>query len=201
MEMMTCNDALPLVPAYLDGELGEASAGLLRKHLLECQACRASAQDGKALKRWFAPLAEASADSRSDSSAAVPNGFAARIARRAFAGDTGERDGYELTPVRARAHRAQSDILPFVLRLTALAAAVLFALAIAMRMQTRPDLNRLSADDSTLVPVERVVDQLEQLNRRDATGATATQVTGDRTALDNEKLDLKRRADRKSESK
>jgi hypothetical protein len=175
METMTCKDALPLVPAYLDGELGEARAGLLRKHLLECQPCRASAQDGKALKRWFTPLAEASGDPRSAEYVAVPNGFAARIARRALAGDTGEREVLiPSMPPRAAAFRSQGDVLPFVLKVTALAAGLLFALAVGMRMQTRPDLNRLSANDRTLVPVERVIEQLDQLNRGDETAESAT---------------------------
>ena len=50
---MTCNEALPLVWSYLDGELSEAQAAPLRKHLLECNGCRNSAQHGKTLKRWF----------------------------------------------------------------------------------------------------------------------------------------------------
>lgn len=164
MEFMNCENARPLVPAYLDGELGEARASLLRKHLLECQPCRASAQDGKALKRWFAPLAQASRDTLPEFNSGVPQGFAARIARRAFAGDTGERGRVQPTLVRGGA----SDLTPFLLRATAIAAGVLFVLAVGMRMRTRPELNRLSADDNTPAPIERVIEELDQLNQREA---------------------------------
>lgn len=151
-----CIDALPLVPAYLDGELSEARAGLLRKHLLGCHTCRGAAQGGKTLERWFAPLAEASSDPRSEFTVAVPSGFAARVARRALAGDSGERD-YRLP-------RAKSDnVLPFVLRVTALAAGLLFALAVGLQMQSRPEATHLSAE-SVVAPVEHIVEQFDQLN-------------------------------------
>jgi hypothetical protein len=151
-----CNDALPLVPAYLDGELSEARAGLLRKHLLGCHACRGTAQSGKTLQRWFAPRAEASADPRSAFFVAVPSGFAARVARRALAGDSGERE-YRLP-------RAKSDnLLPFVLRATAIAAGLLFALAVGLQMQSRPETTHLSAE-SVAPPVEHIVEQFDQLN-------------------------------------
>ena len=71
---MQCTDASRLISSYLDGELSEAQAAPLRKHLLACQRCRAEAQGEKNLKRWFV-----TADP-----VAVPEGFAARVARRAF---------------------------------------------------------------------------------------------------------------------
>jgi len=151
-----CIDALPLVPAYLDGELSEARAGLLRKHLLGCHACRGAAQGGKTLERWFAPRAEAGADPRSEFFVAVPSGFAARVARRALAGDSGERE-YRLP-------RAKYDnVLPFVLRATALAAGLLFVLAVGLQMQSRPESTNLSAE-SVVQPVDRIVEQFDQLN-------------------------------------
>lgn len=181
VEGMNCENAVPLVPAYLDGELGEARASLLRKHLLECQPCRASAQDGKALKRWFAPLAQASRDVSPEFNSGVPNGFAARIARRAFAGDTGERGRMQPTLVRPGLFQSDgSDLLPFVLRATALAAGLLFVLAIGMRMRTRPELNRLSADDNTPAPIERVIEELDQLNQRES--GAAPEAVGDTRA-------------------
>src|SRR5687767_11962997 len=75
-----CRDASALIPSYLDGELTEAQAAPLRKHLLSCQACRGSAQSEKNLKRWFVEA----------ETPAVPKDFAARVARRAFAGDRGQ---------------------------------------------------------------------------------------------------------------
>lgn len=179
---MECKDALPLVPAYLDGEVTETRAGLLRKHLLGCHSCRTSAQDGKTLKRWFGPLAEASRDPRSSFAVEVPSGFAARVARRAAAGDSGERVD--------RSPRKQDNVLPFVLRVTALAAGLLFVLAIGLRMQTRPEVKNLSAD-STLTPVERLVEQFDQLNGTAvlprgafAPGVDSRNVPGDRAPRD-----------------
>jgi anti-sigma factor RsiW len=96
----TCQDALPLVPSYLDGELSQARAGLLRKHLLDCQACRASAQDSKSISRWFVQPARAEF--------AAPSGFAARVSRRAFAGDTGSLE-VALPAPRGTAGRSSSS--------------------------------------------------------------------------------------------
>ena len=76
---MNCETARPLIPLYLDGELTEPRASALRPHLLECPDCRGVAQAGKALKTWFVPTEPE----------AIPEGFAARVARRAFAGDRG----------------------------------------------------------------------------------------------------------------
>ena len=50
---MECIEARPLIPSYLDGELSEAQARPLRKHLLDCPECRSGAQGEKNLKRWF----------------------------------------------------------------------------------------------------------------------------------------------------
>ena len=71
---MQCDDVLPLIAGYLDGELSEAQSGPVRQHLLDCPACRQVTQDQKALKSWFRPTAPV----------AAPEGFAARVARRAF---------------------------------------------------------------------------------------------------------------------
>jgi hypothetical protein len=159
-----CTDALALVPSYLDGELSEAQAAPLREHLLGCQPCRGSAQDLKGLKRWFVgPAEEASL---------VPTGFAARVARRAFAGDTGEADA----PLPAA---AVAPSLGFVRELTGIAAAVLVALAIGLRMQDRPAGERLQADQRLSFP--EVQEQLERLNREDAAAAVKGAL-GERTA-------------------
>jgi anti-sigma factor RsiW len=42
---MECHDARSLIQSYLDGELSQAQAAPLRTHLLDCQPCRAGAQD------------------------------------------------------------------------------------------------------------------------------------------------------------
>jgi anti-sigma factor RsiW len=145
-----CNDAAPLVSAYLDGELSEAQASPLRKHLLGCVTCRGSAQDLKNLRRWFvAPAAPAG-------NGEVPSGFAARVARRAFAGDTG------VPAPPAAAEPSARELLPFVRELTALAAAVLLMLAIGLELGERPAGQPLKADE---VPtLEEIEDELERLN-------------------------------------
>jgi len=62
----------------------------------------------------------------------VPDGFAARVARRAFAGDPGV-----LVPHAAEIEPTGS-LLPFVLKLSALAAGLLFAFSIGIRMTSLP---------------------------------------------------------------
>jgi anti-sigma factor RsiW len=127
---ISCDDARPLVPSYLDGELSEAQASPLRTHLLDCPACREVAKEGKSLQRWFesdpAPVS-------------VPAGFAARVARRAFAGDPGL-----LVPEPAII-RPRRPLLPFLLVASAVAAAVLFVLALAIQRESLPRSNGLDA--------------------------------------------------------
>jgi hypothetical protein len=147
----TCQNALPLVPSYLDGELSEARAGLLRKHLLDCSSCRNSAQDSKLLSRWFV--------SEERLQFAPPTGFAARVARRAFAGDVGSEP--ELLPA---APRESGRILQYVLTLTAVAAAIMLITAIALHDQRLPNAERLDATQPP-VSLESVKLQLDELNR------------------------------------
>ena len=144
-----CNEALPLVWSYLDGELSETQAQPLRKHLLECHACRNSAQDGRSLKRWFVRSADAEL---------VPEGFAARVARRAFAGDTGER------ALPARRATVEPRHLGFVLALTAAAAAALLALSFALRFQAVPVVSDMHADSRMQMDQQEVQKLLERIN-------------------------------------
>jgi len=133
----TCENAASLVPGYLDGELTEAQAGPLRAHLLACPACREEAKGERNLKSWFTEAAAPAVE--------VPPGFAARVARRAFAGDPGI-----LTPATpAAATDESSRILPFLLQLTAVAAGLLMVFAVAIH-QTRnlPDGDGLEAGDT-----------------------------------------------------
>jgi anti-sigma factor RsiW len=73
---MNCDRSKALVSVYVDGELSEELAGPLRRHLMECAACRASVSEAKAMASWFVPTAAIS----------VPEGFAARVARLAATG-------------------------------------------------------------------------------------------------------------------
>ena len=150
---MKCNQAQPLIPSYLDGELSEAQAGPLRKHLLDCQPCRGSAQGEKNLKRWFVPEAHV----------AVPRDFASRIARRAFAGDRGERLLEQ--PASVIVSRSGEDSnLRFVLQLTSLAAAALILLSLAIGSLKLPSGNKMQADSTREVKLERAIDELDRLN-------------------------------------
>jgi len=130
---LTCDAARPLVPSYLDGQLSELSASPLRAHLLACPACRESAKEGRNLKRWFVAQPEA---------IAVPSGFAARVARRALAGDPGL-----LVPEPAPLLQRRSTLLPVLLVATAAAAVVLFVLALTIQRQNLPSGDGLRAQE------------------------------------------------------
>jgi anti-sigma factor RsiW len=127
---ISCDDARPLVPSYLDGELSEAQASPLRTHLLDCPACREVAKEGKSLQRWF---------EAEPVPVSVPAGFAARVARRAFAGDPG------LLVPEPRAIAPRRPLLPFLLLASAVAAAVLLVLAVAIQRESLPRSNSLDA--------------------------------------------------------
>jgi len=166
--MNTCTDARPLIMSYLDGELSEAQAAPLRKHLLECQPCRGSAQDQKNVRRWF----------QAADPVVIPKDFAARVARRAFQGDRGEvlvasAAQHELTPptlAPARAHDGRSSkegqTLRFVLTLTAIAAALVFCVAVAVRGLELPSGDQMKAGEPKQ-PLEKTIDELHRLNARE----------------------------------
>ncbi len=131
---MSCDNARSLVPSYLDGELSEAQAAPLRGHLFDCPACRELAKDGRALERWFEAALEVRA-------VEVPPGFAARVARRAFAGDPGRCP--ELAEPAGL--RPAGTLLSFLLGACAVAAGLLLVLALAIQRQTLPPSNGLDA--------------------------------------------------------
>jgi len=162
---MNCQDARAAIPAYLDGELGEERAAPLRRHLLDCQPCRGSAQSDKNLKRWFAKAKEPAV--------VVPRDFSARVARRAFAGDPGERFneprtitvggnavGGTLAPALPRDERH----LSFVLALTAAAAVLLVTLSVAIRGLALPKSSSMLAEPT--MSIGEAHNRLEQLNRQ-----------------------------------
>jgi hypothetical protein len=159
---IACENAKSLTPSYLDGELSEEQAAPLRRHLLECLSCREGAQNEQALKRWFV-----------DVESSAPPGFAARLARRAFAGDPGilsERHEPAATNVTGA-------ILSFVVLFTAAAAAVLLVLALAIREERLPESPGLFAEE----PYPQVLESLEQLNRAEVerpTGRGRDHLTG-----------------------
>ena len=147
-----CERVRPLMPAYLDGELGEESARELRHHLMDCQPCRTAAQGERALKRWFqAPV-----------SAEVPVGFAARVARRAFAGDVGSADVGMAGP---RSLEPVGGLQGFLLRATAAAALLLIGLSGLMSRSQAPAGDALRAEDQAPPSLEELLRELDRLEQ------------------------------------
>ncbi len=114
----------------------------MRTHLLDCQACRESVQEGKVLRRWFEGDGEESV---------VPEGFAARVARRAFAGDPGVLTPTGTTPPLIVERTSEptvrsTPILPFVLKLTAAAAGLVFVLSLFIKDANLPTGSEIGAD-------------------------------------------------------
>jgi anti-sigma factor RsiW len=150
MVMSDCKRFRPLIPGYLDGELSEDQASPLRKHLMDCRSCRTATQGEKALKGWFV-AAEA---------ITVPEGFAAHVARRAFAGDRGERTSAGVLGEEQR----KGALLNFVLTATAAAAALLLLLAGGLGGVGLPAESGLRADDVAPITEAQVLRNLERLN-------------------------------------
>jgi len=130
---INCENAGSLVQSYLDSELTETQAAPLREHLLDCPSCRETAKGGRTLRRWF----QESQDGPGEfGEVLAPEGFASRVARRAFAGDPGL-----LIPEPRR------SLLPFLLAATAVAAGALLIFSIVIQRQTIPTSGTMSADD------------------------------------------------------
>ncbi len=155
---MNCKDCLPLIPGYLDGELSETQAAPLRQHLMDCRVCRKALSGEKALKRWFEADAEAGVE------VLPPPGFAARVARRAFAGDTGE------SVVVGSPVPSEAPILQFALRATAAAAALLLVLSAWLRNVGLPDGGNVAADHRP----RSLQETLDELNELEAPSVQAT---------------------------
>ena len=151
-----CKSFEPLIPSYLDGELSDAQAGPLRRHVLECPACRRRVSGDKALKRWFV----------AEPAPAVPAGFAERVARRAFAGDTGADTGAAEAPLATA--EGNGKLLRFVLAFTAVAAAVLLIVASSLPTIGVPISGTLEAEDDVPMKLEQVLNQLGELERAEA---------------------------------
>jgi anti-sigma factor RsiW len=157
-----CGRLRPRIPAYLDGELGEDEARTLRRHLLDCQSCRTATQGQRALSRWF----------EAEPAPAVPPGFAARVARRAFAGDPGQTGEVPAAPAPERS----GLLLQFVLRVTAAAAVLLIVLAGLLRNSDLPTGDDLRAEDETPATLEELLRELDELDRATPEAATPAAV-------------------------
>ncbi len=151
---MDCKQAQPLVSSYADGELSELQAGSFRKHLMDCQPCRALVQEAKSFQSWFV----------SSEPVAVPSDFAARVARRAFAGDTGE---FPDDVIPAAAPRREAPILQFSLRLAVAAALVLMVVSIGLGVSNQPDRAAPVSADQTQPELHEILEELDALRAED----------------------------------
>ncbi|MBC8451547.1 MAG: zf-HC2 domain-containing protein [Planctomycetes bacterium] len=150
MKNPNCASFQGLVPGYMDGELSEEQAGPLRKHLLSCFACRGVAQELSGLAHWFPALPAAE----------IPRGFAARVARAAFAGETGvRRAALPATAAQREIRSTDTGLLPFVLTLTSVAASLLLFLALFLGQAEQPSGPELSAE-----PLPSILEELDRLN-------------------------------------
>lgn len=152
VQPMSCERSHALLTRYADGELEEILAAPLRRHLLECNGCRALAVETKNLRAWMEPRP----------APAIPAGFAARVAERAFAG------GEPVVTLRPAGGLESSipHLQAFVLSATAVAAGVLFFLALALGFVSRPGGQSLEA-----MPYNEVLEQLEELKRQEQADA------------------------------
>ena len=147
---MKCEAVRSLIAGYLDGELSEPQAAPVRQHFLDCGDCRNEMQSQTAQKNWFVPTEPI----------IVPEGFAARVSRRAFAGDKGL-----LIPTSAPGSVVgESRILQFVVQMTAVAAAALLILAIGLKFSAHPEGSELRADSSDL---RDALEAMDRLNRQE----------------------------------
>ena len=150
MKSSACSAFQGLVPGYMDGELSEEQAAPLRKHLLSCPDCRSAAQDLGNVSHWFpAPPA-----------VEIPAGFAARVARAAFAGETEvARPALEREAASMPEAVLDPSLRGFVLALTSIAATVLLCLALFMAQEEQPSGPELSAE-----PIPEALQELDRLN-------------------------------------
>ena len=179
---MRCEDVLPLVPRYVDGELTTSQTTSFREHLLDCQSCRTRVQESEALKVWFQdPEALVGP-------AEAPNGFAAKVTALAF----GEHAALQpltqnrSTPPRlisepafaapsqsawALAHQdkeqehKEQELLGFVLNMTAAAALVLLVLSFGIKHSSLPKVGKLHAENASMT---QSLDSLDALNEQEA---------------------------------
>ena len=151
---MNCKDCLPLIPSYVDEELSEAQAAPLRQHLMDCRICRKALLGEKAFKRWF--------DFDLASDVAVPDGFAERVARRAFAGDGGSALAFESSAAGFDEDDSSQPILQFVLRATAIAAGLLLVVSVLTFSTRLPDGSNVHGT-TTILEKDQILKELELL--------------------------------------
>ena len=155
-ELKSCEDVRSLLWSYVDGELSEEQAAPMRAHLLECRTCRESVQEGKVIGRWFRAARPESVE--------IPQGFAARTARRAFAGDP----GLSAPAPAATAARPAGSLVPFVLKLVTAAAAALFAFSLGIQRESLPEGTGMQAQERNFWENESFLEEWEAREQREA---------------------------------
>jgi anti-sigma factor RsiW len=157
-----CDQALPLLARYRDGELPEDAAGRLRRHLMDCPDCRREASEHRNLSRWF----------KHGLPSGAPAGFAAKVASLAQVGVasdgsvSGGGSSFEIEPAAPRGDRfGAAEPAPFarleerVMLAVAAAAVALIGLAVALGWQQQPASDGLQAESLPLV-----LEELKALN-------------------------------------
>jgi len=145
-----CDVVLALVPTFVDGEVTDSVGGTVRRHLMDCSACRNAVQEEQTLRQWFVASPEVE----------VPKGFAAHVARRAFAGDLGLEPS--LAPVAASPELPTGRVLAFSRALVAVAAGGLVAISLVLAGGGRPEVADLDAGKG----LQEALLELEQENQR-----------------------------------
>ena len=145
-----CDVVLALVPTFVDGEVTDGVAGTVRRHLMDCPACRNAVQEEQTLRQWFVAGPEVE----------VPKGFAAHVARRAFAGDVGLEPAP--TPAAATPEPPPGRVLAFSRALVAVAAGGLVAISLVLAGSGGPEVADLDAGKG----LQEALLELEQENER-----------------------------------
>ena len=158
-----CEVVLALVPTFVDDEVTDGVGSTVRRHLMDCPACRKAVQEEQTLRQWFVASPEVE----------VPEGFAARVARRAFAGDVGlipavaprsssERELHAEAPDGAPDGGPAGRVLAFSRALVAVAAAGLVVTTLLLSGGDRPEVAELDAGND----LQEALMELDEENQR-----------------------------------
>ena len=152
-EELQCEEVGRWISKSVDSELSVKEVGEMRRHLEGCTACHALAEDSRDMKAWFVPT----------DPVPVPAGFAQRVVAEAFAGKKPIPSlhrlagGPQVLDEPVAPHREDR----FIFRMTAVAAALLVMLGLALSMQRLNESRDLKADTDSK---EDVLKGLEALN-------------------------------------
>lgn len=146
-----CDVVLALVPTFVDNEVAQSVGGTVRRHLMDCPSCRTAVQEEQTMRQWFVPGPEIE----------VPDGFAAHVARRAFAGDVGQAP-VSLQQAAKAPEQPSGRVLAFSRALVAVAAGGLVAVTLVLAGNGRPEVADLDAGKG----LQEALSELEEENQR-----------------------------------